>query len=123
MRVTKQDLSNWIGAESLGEDTITDVVDCVEHRVIFGDPRFVLTLRDSGSFVRLNLESLRALVETYGEETDAWIGQAVTLSTSVRKTGDRQQRVLLVEPYLEPEDPEPTPSKPTRRAKGGKMAY
>lgn len=58
----------------------------------------------------LNLTSYRALYKTYGDEGDNWIGKRVTITKNREKVRGETRYVLYAEPYVDPQQPLPTPA-------------
>lgn len=118
MKIKQSEISGWIGAESLGDDVLDLEISGIEQSVTFGELRYVLTFADDERQVRLNTASLRSLVEGFGDETDAWHGKRVGISTRTVMVSGRQQLALVVEPL--DAEPEPAPTRPAAAGKRGK---
>ncbi len=82
MKISEMIPSKWIKASDITGD-VTVTIDRLGHEEVGQDNelRWVLYFRDKQKGLVLNVTNIRALGDAYGDESDGWTGERVTLFT------------------------------------------
>lgn len=96
--MSKVDKGEWSFAETLKpanlkEKVETRITEIKQIGTKYGDKR--VAVLETGEQVFLNAMSLQNLVTAFGDETDKWIGQEISLEVEVSERTQGKQAIVI----------------------------
>ena len=99
MKTTNLFPSTWLKAADLNGDTVVTIRDAKMELLGQGDDaeqKLVLSFNESDKGLAINVTNCRAIEGLYGNDTDDWIGQAITVYPTEVQFGGKMVEAIRV---------------------------
>jgi len=108
-RVSQMYPSKWLAAADLDEQDLIVTIAGISQETLGDDAKWVLYFEDQEKGLVLNKTNTRTIAGLYGDDTDDWIGQQITLYPTWVDFQGKQTEAIRVRPK-QPRKARPQPA-------------